>query len=145
MLSFFAADVVASLFTYAGGTTVITDVVKILRATIIDAVMISSTADCTVVAPIINGMLFFVKAGNPTRKLPIRSTGTMTTTLTAYVASNQTYVLIHINPVTVFVDPNNCTVMDFGDLLLTGSIRHINVAAYSYLLSPIINPKQTYE
>ena len=58
----------------------------------------------------------------------IWSTGTVTTALNAYIVAYQTYVLLHLNPATVFVDPNNFTVMDFGGLSLTGPIGHINVA-----------------
>ena len=89
--------------------------------------MISSTADRTVVAPIINGMLLFVRASSPPRKLLILSNGTVTTALNAYVAANQTYVLLHLNPATVFVDQNNFTMMDFGGLLLTSPIRQVNI------------------
>ena len=119
----FAVPAVASLFTDAGCTTVVPDVVPVLCAAIIDTIMISSTADQTIVALIINGMLLFVKAGTPPRKIPIWSTGTMTTTLTTYVASNQTYVLLNINPATVFVDPTTFTIMNFGGTTLTGPIR----------------------
>ena len=59
-----AADVVAILFTDAGRTAGVADVVTVFHASIIDMIIISSTADCTVVASIINSMLLFVRAGN---------------------------------------------------------------------------------
>ena len=85
--------------------------------------MLSSTADRTVVAPIVNGVLLFLRVGNPQRKYPLRTTGTMTTALTACVASAVPQVMIMLNPATVFVDPGNFTVMDFGGTSLTGRIR----------------------
>ena len=88
-----ATAAVVSLFTDAGRTSIVTDVVPVLLATIIDAIMITSTADRTVVAPIINGMFLFVRGGNPLRKLPIRTTSTIKNALDAHVGSNQQYFL----------------------------------------------------
>ena len=76
--------------------------------------MLSSTADRTVVAPIINGMLLFVQGGTPTQKLPIWSTVTMTTVLTTFVASSQPFFVINVNPATVFVDAANFTAPGTG-------------------------------
>ena len=64
-----------------------------------------------------------MKTGNPPRKFPIRSTGTMTTSLTANVASAVPHVMIVLNPATVFVDPGTFTIMDYGGTSLTGPIR----------------------
>ena len=123
-----ADDVVGGLFTNSGRTTVIADVIPALRTAIVNTVMISSTADRTVVALIINCMLLFVRAGNSLRKLPIWSTGTFTTALNSTVAANHHFVVIRLNPATVFVDPHNFTVMNSGGLSLVVPIRHIDNA-----------------
>ena len=117
------APVLTSLFTDAGRTAVVPDVVPVLRAAIINTIMLSSTADRTVVAPMINSMLLFLKVGNPPRKYPVRSTGTLTTALTAHVTSATPIVLLHVNPSTVFVDTDHFTIMDFGGLSLIRPVR----------------------
>ena len=123
----FVKNIAVSLFTNTAKTTVATDIIPVLHAAIIDTVMISFTADQTIVAPISNSMLLFAYGGNPSRKFMLCSVGTITTAFNATVAANRHAVIIQLNIATVSVDPHNFTVMDFGGLSLTGPISHINV------------------
>ena len=120
----FVKNIAVSLFTNTAKTTVATDIIPVLHAAIIDTVMISFTADQTIVAPISNSMLLFAYGGNPSRKFMLCSVGTITTAFNATVAANRHAVIIQLNIATVSVDPHNFTVMDFGGLSLTGPIRH---------------------
>ena len=56
----FVNNVAGNLFTNAGRTTVAADVILVLHADIIDTVMISYTADQTVLVPNNNTILMFV-------------------------------------------------------------------------------------
>ena len=67
----FDNPVVDGFFTNTNRTLVTADAITVLHSAIIDIIMISSTADCTVVAPIINQMLLFGFFGNPAQKYPI--------------------------------------------------------------------------
>ena len=109
--------------------------------------MISSTADWTIVAPIINNMLLFVKNGNPSLKFPTWSAGRTTTALNATVATNHPFVINQLNTAIVFVDPHNFTVMDFGGLSLTGPIWQINIdgagtGPATYAAATVLTPAQ---
>ena len=123
--------VVDRIFTDANKTLFATNIIPVLRAAIIDIIMISSTADRAVVATIINQMLLFEFFGNPGRKYPIRSTATVTKALNVSVATNRTDIVLQLNPVQVFVGPYNFAVMNFTGISLTGPIRHINIAGAS--------------
>ena len=72
-------------------------------------------------------MLLFIFCVNPVQKHLIRSTGTVTTSLTTAVAANLHLFTIRLNTASIFVDPHNFTVITFGGLSLTGPISHINV------------------
>ena len=67
----FETSVVNRLFTDANKTAVATDAILIIWTAVIDTILISSTADQTVVAPIVNQMLIFVFGGNPIQKFLI--------------------------------------------------------------------------
>ena len=94
----FDPAVVATFFTDTARTQVVPNVVAVIRAAIIDTVMLSTTATRPVVAPIVNIMALFGHFGTPTpQKLPLRSTTTFTTALDAVIAATQTVVVIKIN------------------------------------------------
>ena len=109
----FANTIAVRFFTNARRTTVAPDIITVLREAIIDTVLISSIADRTVVAPIINSMLLFAKCDNPSRKFPLQLPGTVTTAFDANVATPSNYFLIRLNPATFLIDPHNFTVMIF--------------------------------
>ena len=54
---------IARLFTTAARTLVITDAITIIRPAIVDTALVTSTADRTVVALILNQMLLFTCFG----------------------------------------------------------------------------------
>ena len=57
----------APVFTDATRATVSVDTIPGIRNAIIDVILLTSTADRAVVAPIINHMLISVKQGNPSK------------------------------------------------------------------------------
>jgi len=65
----FDPAVVATFFTDAARTQVVPDVIPIIRAAIIDTIMLSTTAPRPVVAPIVNIMALFGMFHRPPRKL----------------------------------------------------------------------------
>ena len=97
----FEPAVVATFFTDAARTTVVPNVITVIRAAIIDIVLLSSTTNRTVVVPIINHMPLFGNCGIPPRKFAIRSTTTLTTALEAIVAATQTVLVIKLNTASV--------------------------------------------
>ena len=97
----FDPAVVATFFTDAARTTVVPNVITVIRAAIIDIVLLSSTTNRTVVVPIINHMPLFGNCGIPPRKFAIRSTTTLTTALEAIVAVTQTVLVIKLNTASV--------------------------------------------
>ena len=106
----------APLFTDATRVTVSTDAVVGLRNAIIDMVLLTSTADQAVVAPILNHMLLSVRVavtGSAIRKYAVRTPSTLTTTLTAVIASTATRVCFQLNTAPIFVDPATFTILDF--------------------------------
>ena len=58
-------SVINQHFTNANKTTVAADVIVAIRTAIIDTILIPSTADRTVVTPIVNQMLICAYSGNP--------------------------------------------------------------------------------
>ena len=109
----------APLFTDATRATASADPVAALRSAIVDVIQLSSTADRTITAPILNHMLISVRYGNPPRKYPIRSASTLTRALTAVVASNSTRVDFRLNPAPIFIIPDAYTVMTFDGMSTT--------------------------
>ena len=67
----FKTSVVDQLFIDANNNTVAADAIVTIWNAIIDTILISSTADQTVVAPIVNQMLIFSFGGNPIQKFQI--------------------------------------------------------------------------
>ena len=94
----------------------------ILPETIIDTVLLSSSADQVVVAPIINHTPLFERFGNPAWKFNLRSTSTITSALGAVVTSNKPDVVIYINTASLWVNCATYNVMSFDRFLLTGLI-----------------------
>ena len=82
------------LFTTAGRTAVAADAITTLRNTLIDTVLLTSTADRSVVAPIFDQMLLFAQCGAPSRRYPIRTATSLTTILNATLAKTKTAVVI---------------------------------------------------
>ena len=91
--------VVAQILTDSTRTIVAADAILTFNAAIINIIMYSSTADCTVVAPIINQMLLFGYFGHPPQKYSIRSPATITKALNISVATTRTAIVIQLNPV----------------------------------------------
>ena len=60
--------VVASLFTYAGRTTVATAVIVIIQAAVINIIDATSLADCAIITPIINTLILSTVAAAPPRR-----------------------------------------------------------------------------
>ena len=96
----------APVFTNVTRATVSVDAIAGIRNEIIDTILLTSTANRTVVAPIINHMLLSIKQGNPVRKYAVRTPSTLTTALNAVVAATGTRVVFHLNTTPVFVNPN---------------------------------------
>ena len=119
--------VIVLIFTDANRTFVATNAFSIIIAAIIDIIMISSTADWDVVAPIISQMLLLGYFCQPAQKYPPRSTATITKVLNVSVAANKTAVVIYLNPASVFVDPANFAVTNFTDTSISDPVGHINV------------------
>ena len=88
----------------------------------IDNILISSTADCTVVTPIVNHMNFFAYCGNPGWKFLFRSAGTVTWALNTVLVGNSTTIIFQLITASFFVDYNIFTMMDFNGLSLTGTV-----------------------
>ena len=109
----------APLFTDATRATAGVDSVAALRSAIVDVIQLSSTADRTVTAPILNHMLISFRYGTPPRKYPIRSASTLTTALNAVVAGTATRVVFHLNTAPIFITPDAYTVMTFDGLSTT--------------------------
>ena len=65
--------VIKNIFTDVNKTAVATDVIAVIRASIIDIILFTSTADQTVIAPITNQMLLFRHFGTPLKRFLIRS------------------------------------------------------------------------
>ena len=108
----FDTPVVASFFTDASQTTVTPNIIFIIREAIIATVLLSSTADRTVVAPIINRMPLFGQFGNPTRKFLIRSPSTFTSALDATLTTPQRmHVVIRLNTASLWLDSDNYNVI----------------------------------
>ena len=84
---------IAPIFTNTNPPTVATNAISTFRDTIIDTTLLTSTADCTVIAPIINTMLLLGNFGTPVRKYAIRSPSTLNTALIAAFANNETSVV----------------------------------------------------
>ena len=124
----FQQSLIDSLFTDNTRATVSPNVIPSIRAAIIDTIMITSTADRSVVAPIINSMFLFAYAGHPARKFPLRSSQTVTTALQATVAVTHTCFMIQLNTASVYVNPDAFTVLDFVGLSTT-PIRNTCVGA----------------
>ena len=127
----FEHAVVATFFTDAAMTTVVFNVIPVIRAAIVDIVLFSSTVNRTVAVPIINHMPLFGHCGNPQQKFAIRSLATFTTSLEAVVAATQTILVIKLNSASVGLDGDNYDVMDFDWISTTGPVRHINSATHS--------------
>ena len=125
-LELFETAVIDSVFTDGNKTAVAADAITVIKTGIIDTILLTSTADRTVVSPIVNHMFLFENFGTPTRKFPIWSSATFTAVLDAIITSNATSVVIKFNIVLVFVDCNMFTVLDFDDLSISGPVWHIN-------------------
>ena len=80
-------SIVTQLFTNANQAIIATNAITVIRTAIIDTIMISSTADCTLVAQIVNSMLLFAYCGNPAQKYPLCSMRTVTTAFDTTVST----------------------------------------------------------
>ena len=125
----FENTVTDQLFTNANKTTVVNDALVVIRSGIIDTIFILSTADRTIVSSSVNQMHLFAFDGNPHRKFPVWSPNTITTYFNAVIGAGHTYAIFQLNTASVFVDPNNFTVLDFVGLSLSSPVRHINAAS----------------
>ena len=127
----FDTAVVASFFTDPSKTTVTPNLIFVIREAIIATVLLSSTADRTVVAPIINRMPLFGQFGTPPRKFPIRSPSTFTSALDAVQTTAQhMYVVIRLNTASLWLDSDNYNVMDFDRISITGPVCPITIATH---------------
>ena len=109
----FEAATIASLFIDANRTTVVANAITTLREAIIDTVLLSSSSDRVVVAPIINHTSLFGRFGNPARKFALRSTSTFTSAIDAQVASTKTDVIIYIKIASLWVNSATYNVFFF--------------------------------
>ena len=113
-------------FTNANNTAVAPNVITIIRTAIIDTIMILSTADCTIDAPIIIYIHLFTYGGIPFRKFPIQTASTFATALQAIITTTHVTVVFQLDTGNIYIALNNVTVRDFTGLSLTGPICHIN-------------------
>ena len=80
---------VDGFFTTVDCTLVATDAVTALWLALVDVVLLTSTTDRTIVAPIFNQMLLFTSFGNPAQRYPIRTPASLTTILNATLAATR--------------------------------------------------------
>ena len=104
---------IATFFTTPARTVVAPNSVTLLQTAIVDTVLLTSNADCTVVAPIFNQMLLFASFGNPPGRYPIRTTASLTTIFDATIAANHTAVVINLNPTPIYMSFDTFNLMDF--------------------------------
>ena len=130
----FDAATIASLLTNANQTTIVANAITILCEANIDTVLLSSSADQAVVAPVNNHTPIFGKFGNPAREFALSSTSTFTSAIDAVVKSNKTDVVIYINTASFWVDYATYNVMSFDRFLLIGSVSPVTgvVGAAAY-------------
>ena len=95
------------MFTDANQTTVVANIIAVIRTGIVDTILQTSTADRAVTTPVINQMLLFCRCGPNTKRFPLRSAATITAALTAFLATNVTSVFIRIATTPLYVECNN--------------------------------------
>ena len=133
--------VISQLFTDASRNLVATNAITIIRATVIHTVPLTSTADCSVVTPIIKQMLLFGLFGNSPRCYQIRTPATLIKIFNVTLVANKNTVTIQLNPAPIFVNNNTFNVMNFTGVSLR-TILHINIAGVS--TSPGVVDAATY-
>ena len=119
----FDSAVVDALFTTAAKTIIAPNVIATVRAGVVDTVLLSSSADRTVVLPVINQMLLFMVCGIPGKRFPLRSPATFTTALDATIVSGHTTMIVRLSTTPIYVDCDNFDAMNFTGISLTGPIR----------------------
>ena len=125
----FESSDVNRFFTDARKTAITANIITIMRSAIIDTILLSSQADITVTAPIVNHMLLFGYFGIPVQKFPIQSPGTVYTALNAALAGNSTTVIIQINTASHFVNCDTFNCMNFDSIYINVSVLHIGGSA----------------
>ena len=107
------AAAIDSIFTDANRTVVVANVINVIRGAIVDTILLLSSDDQTVVAPIINHTPLFGLFSNPSQKIALPSAGSFSSTLNATITATKTGIVVWINTASIWVDCSTYNAMNF--------------------------------